>query len=112
MLAGNNYYFVINAVTPQVNISQWFEVNSITVFLEWTTINGASYNISADPEPTVNYTGKTSAQLSLSYNIKYNVSVTASLCGRNSTFFSALNYSKQSLCCMEKKVLNLFFNNY
>ena len=87
----------INVVTPHMNISQWFETNGITVFLEWAYKNGASYNVVVDPEVAVNYTGLSSAQLSLSYNLKYNISITASLCGRNSTTFHTLNYSKSYL---------------
>lgn len=87
------HYYTI--VVPHMNISaQWFETNSIIVALDWAYKNGASYNVSVDPELAINYTGRSSAQLSLSYNIQYNVSITASLCGRNSTTFSALNYCK------------------
>ena len=85
------------AATPHMNISQWFETNGITVFLEWVHKNGASYSVDVEPEVAVNYTGQSSAQLSLSYNLKYNISVTASLCGRNSTSFRTLSHSKQYL---------------
>ena len=80
-----------------MDISQRFETNSITVLLEWTHKNGASYSVSIHPEVAVNYTGQNSAQLSLSYNFKYNISITASLCGRNSTSFHTLNHSKSYL---------------
>ena len=80
-----------------MNIFQWFETNGITVILEWTYKNGASYSVNVDPEVDVDYTGQSSAQLSLSYDIKYNISVTASLCGRNSTSFRTLNHSKHYL---------------
>ena len=75
----------MNAVTPHLNVSEWFETNIVKIYLGWTTKNGVSYNISVDPELAINYTGRTSVQLSSSYNIKYNISVTASLCGKNST---------------------------
>ena len=39
-----------------------------------------SYSISVDPEVAANFTGRNSAQLMLSYDIKYNISVIASLC--------------------------------
>ena len=83
-----------DTVTPHINISQWFETNSIIVVLKWTTKNGASYSVRVDPELGINYTERHSAQLLLSYNTKYNISITASLCGRNSTTFSALYHCK------------------
>ena len=79
-----------------MDISQWFETNGIAVFLEWVHKNGVSYSVSVDPEVAID-TGQSSAQLSLSYNLKYNISVTASLCGRNSTSFHILNLSKSYL---------------
>ena len=79
-----------------MNISQRFETNGITVFLEWAYKKGASYSVDVDPGVAIDYTGQSSAQLSLFYNIKYNISVTASLCGRNSATFSVLNHSKQN----------------
>ena len=84
----------INVVIPHINISQRFETNGITVFLEWAYKNGLSYSVVVDPEVAVNYTGLSSAQLSLSYNLKYNINITASLCGRNNTSFHTLNHSK------------------
>ena len=90
-----------------MNISQRFEANGITIFLEWAYRSGASYSVDVDPEVVVNHTGQSSAQLSLSYNLKYNISVTASICGRNSTTFSVLNHSKQNKS-IELKTLNIY----
>ena len=83
-----------NAVTSTVNISEWFEANSITMTLEWSNINGVTYVINVDPQVAVNYTERNSAILTVSYNINYNVSIVASLCGTNATTYSVLNYGK------------------
>ena len=82
-------------VTPYVNTSQSFEANSVTVALEWDVKNGVFYIVSVQPETLVDYTQTNSARLSsLSYGKQYNISVTASLCGRNRTTFSVCRYSK------------------
>ena len=85
---------MILKVTPNVNVSELFGTSSITVTLEWAHKNGVSYGISADPPVAVNYTGKSSAQLVVSYNTKYNISVVASLCGRSSTIFHVIIHGK------------------
>ena len=103
-----------NTVTPNVNISQSFEANGATVALEWDAKNGVSYIISVQPEVLVDYTRTNSIRLSLSYGREYNISVTASLCGRNRTTSSVRRYGtlvhslmacliilSQSLTCSE-----------
>ena len=69
-------------------------MNFVAVSLEWVANNGVSYVVYVAPERAINYTGKSSAQLLLSYNIKYNVSVVASLCGTSQAVHSIINYSK------------------
>ena len=81
-----------NTVTPDVNISQRFEANGVTVALEWDPKNGVSYIVSVQPEVLVDYTQTNSARLSLSYGREYNISVTASLCGRIRTTSSVRRY--------------------
>ena len=91
----NNYY---HAVTPNLSISEFFHSFGIIITLEWTTVNGVVYTVNVDPEVpvAVNYTCtvRNSAQLLISYDKEYNVGVTSSLCGRNSTTFYILNYCK------------------
>ena len=54
-----------------------------------------SYNISVDPEVVVNSsTGRNSAQLILSYDTRYNVSVVAALCGITTTNFAIIHHGK------------------
>ena len=71
-------------VIPEAHVSEQFSANSVAVTLEWTHKNGVSYSISVYPEVAVNFTGRNStlcsAQLTFSYDIKYNISVVASLC--------------------------------
>ena len=86
--------FITNTVTPNVNISQSFEANGVTVALEWDAKNGVSYIVSVQPEVLVDYTRTNSAQLSLPYGKQYNISVIASLCGRNRTTSSVCRYGK------------------
>ena len=75
-----------------MNIFQSFETNRVTVALEWDAKNGVSYSV--QPEVLVDYTQTNSARLSLSYGKQYNISVTASLCGRNRTTSSVCRYGK------------------
>ena len=74
-------------------------MNFIAVTLEWVANNGVSYVVYVAPERAINYTaaGKSSAHLLLSYNIKYNISVVASLCGITQAIHSIINYSKLQL---------------
>ena len=78
------------------------------VILEWTLSNSfgryqqlqlpnVSINIVPDPEVEIMFFGNMSVQLSLSYNILHNVSIThLGICGQpNQTAFIELNYSKQ-----------------
>ena len=101
----NNYTFadllhnwyqpsIFSTVSPNVNISREVEADRVRVALEWTHINGVFYVIRVDPEVNVSYSWRKSAQLVVPYNNKYNISVVASLCGRNKTAFSIINYGK------------------
>ena len=76
-------------------------MNFVAVSLEWLASNGVSYAVYVAPERAINYTGKSSAQLHLSYNIKYNISVVASLCGTSQAVHRALNYSKLQTFIMQ-----------
>ena len=77
-----------------MNISREFEADRVRVALKWTHKNGVSYAIRVDPEVNVSYSWRKSAQLVVPYNTKYNISVTASLCGRNRTIFTIIKYGK------------------
>ncbi len=83
-----------DAVTPSVNVSEDFQMNFVAVTLEWIANNGVSYVVNITPEIAINYMGKSSARLILSYNTEYNVSVVASLCGTSEAVHSTINYSK------------------
>ena len=76
------------------SISEQFRPKDISVTLEWTGTNGVSYSVSADPEVVVNYTGRSSAQITVSYDIEYNISVVASLCGITTTNFAIIHHGK------------------
>ena len=78
-----------------MNITEQLGLDRITVNLEWIHKNGVSYNVSVDPQVAVNYTGRNRVQLIVFYDKIYNISVVASLCGRNSTIFRVLNHGEQ-----------------
>lgn len=63
-----------------------FRTNSILVFIDWNKSrlheNDMAYKVDALPQALVTFTSTTSVQLQVSYNILYNVSVTATLCGQ------------------------------
>ena len=63
-----------------------FGTHNITVFLEWTQEDGVSYNVSSLPQVALKFTRNTSVQLTVSYNIQYNVNIVAfeSFCGQKS----------------------------
>ena len=76
------------------SISEQFRAKDISVILEWTRTNGVSYSIRVDPEVAVNYTGRNSAQITVSYDTKYNISVVASLCGITIANFTIIHRGK------------------
>ena len=74
-----------------------FMRNSVTVTLQWPREDGAVYNINVSPfTEFTNVTGHNSASivinLTISYNIQYNVSIASSLCGVATT--RVLKYGK------------------
>jgi hypothetical protein len=79
------------------SIFEQFRPTDISATLEWTHTNGVFYSISVDPEVAVNYTGRSSAQLTVSYDTKYNVSVVASLCGMITTNFAIIYHGMVKL---------------
>ena len=81
-------------VTTTVNITEEVEANSVTVILQWSTKNGVSYIVNINPQVALNHMGRNIAQLIVSYNIKYNISIMASLCGTNRTTFIVVKYGK------------------
>ena len=72
--------------SPDVIISDIeYGTHNVTVLLRWIPENGVTYNISTEPEveTVINFNTMSTAQITLSYNTHYNVSVLAtSVCGR------------------------------
>ena len=56
--------------------SEEYSTDNITVIAEWIQ-EGVSYNISIVPMVPTIFTGRTSVQLIMSYNIEYNLSLAA-----------------------------------
>ena len=66
---------------------------NFTVTLEWLQFSGETYNVATVPEAVhTRFTRSTSVQLVMLYNIQYNVSVVATLCGHRSTINFATIY--------------------
>ena len=62
--------------------------------MEWTQQVEAMYDVRVVPPAPIVFTGNTSCQLTLSYNIEYNLSVVAvTPCG-NAIAFTRLNYGE------------------
>ena len=71
-----------------------FETGHATITLEWNKLNSLfSVNVTVIPETQVNISGVT-AQLTVNYNVMYNVSITIShFCEQNSVvIFSEVYY--------------------
>ena len=49
------------------------------VTVEWTQEEGATYQVVVVPQTSIKFTGESSIQLILLYNIKYNLSVETAL---------------------------------
>ena len=76
------------------SISEQFRLKDISITLVWTGTNGVSYSIRVDPEVAVNYTGRNSAQITVLYDTKYNISVIATLCEITTTNFAIIHHGK------------------
>lgn len=76
-----------------------YETDNILVVLNWTPENGVSYNIiiTIIPRTAIAFNARMSIQLALGYNIQYNVSILATLCGQSDTtiaFYHVLNFGE------------------
>ena len=85
--------------------SEQFGRDNVTVILEWPNGGGGvSYIASVTPEglsaaEIFSGNGRSGIKLVLLYNIAYNLSTVATLCGMNSTAsITELNYGKFFIC--------------
>ena len=73
--------------------SEEFGTEHVTVNLEWIKEDGVDYRVMTIPQVApIPSKMSMNAQLTLSYNISYNVSVVATLCGQTSADFIELYY--------------------
>ena len=90
---------IIDQYTPSLHISEEYDVDNVTVTVEWTQQVQAgdpiSYNVSVSPPVPIYYNGNTSLNLVLEYNSKYDLSVEANIqCESNATASITLNYGE------------------
>lgn len=84
----------------QVNISERFAAENVTVILKWIQENDIFYNVSIEPKnlTSLKRNGITDVKLIILYNTLYNVDVTASsiVCDSITTYHTniSLIYSK------------------
>ena len=57
------------------------DIDHLTVLLKWMAEKGVTYNVSTETTAVVENIATSSAQITVSYNTFYNVSVVATLCG-------------------------------
>ena len=78
-------------------MNQLLKINHVTVTLQWPREAGAVYHIKSLPEtPHTKHTNATTVMINLtiSYNIQYNVSIVLSLCVVTTTKVLRFNYGK------------------
>ena len=87
-------------VVPRANVSvveEHYSLETVTIILEWSQGDGIIYDftVSTSPPTSVQTNGTTGtrAELVLSYNARYSVSVVTQ-CGRNSTTNIQLHYGE------------------
>ena len=92
-------------------VNQLLGNNDVTVTLQWPREAGAVYNVDVLPENLISPTQLTvmshntiTTNLTIFYNIQYNVSIVSSLCDVTTT--KVLNYGECdiSLHCMRHKI--------
>ena len=104
------------AELKQLNItlqSEQFSSRHVTVVLDWMQATESivySYNIHVVPEVEVMFSGSTMAQLTLSYNTRYNVSVVATHLCRLASVFSSIElyYRKLSKYLCKMRLLSVY----
>ena len=80
-----------------IHTEEEFRMDEVAIGLQWTQESYenlyVSYNVSTEPEidATVTLISNTHANLALSYNTPYSVSVMADLCGRQATTIIMIN---------------------
>ena len=90
------YYTIIDQYTLTLgNTSKQFGADNVTVTVEWAEQTHTTYSVRVMPVVPIIVTGSTNCQLTISYNIKYNLSVEAiAPCGANATAFIRLHYGE------------------
>ena len=90
-------------------VNQLLRSDDVTVTLQWPREPGAAYHVNVSPE--ISYTEHVSMEhyifainLTISYNIQYNVSIVSSLCGVTTT--KVLKYGKKT-CKYRELIVNL-----
>ena len=84
-----------------------FRNETVAVFAKWRVEENYEMIIpSVSPQVTVDANNGTSAQLILNYNTLYNVSVTATLCGRSLSSSTTNLFYGRSLYCLNQSVLH------
>ena len=67
-----------------VNRTNIFEEDEIVVLLEWMEQSGVAYNVTITPRVPIVWVSGTSVKVRVDYNVNYNVTISATLCGQNS----------------------------
>ena len=83
--------------TPILSISEEYKAESVIVTVRWTQPQQllVIYSAQVVPSVPIMYNGSTSCQLTIQYNVQYNLSVVAATpCRPNATTFSILNYGE------------------
>ena len=90
--------FTAGSLSPLiVNPRPVFEIDDVSVTLEWIAENGVVYSVAADQITDFRSIGRTVVNLTVLYNTPTNVTITATSCGQNSQTFTIsviLNYGK------------------
>ena len=75
-----------------------FETTNVTVILEWTQESDVTYNVSFYPPVELEYTVRENVVLVvIPYNVRYHVTVVASVCGKyNTTTTLVLNHGRSN----------------
>ena len=81
--------------TPVLNISEQYAAENVTVTVEWSQQVGATYSVRVLPLVPIMFNEYTSYQLTVSYNMKHNLSVVANApCRIGTSAFITLNYGE------------------
>lgn len=89
--------------SPEVYLKEQFGIDRVTICLNWTQglenlLQSFQIGINPRNNTTISSIVRSRSQITISYNVAYNISVVADFCGQRNTTTILLHYCELLLC--------------